>query len=95
MCDAQALAAIAKSRNMLIPWYLMASYLYYHKDESLLSDPVFDQIAKRIMEEWDQITHWHRDVVNRDDLSAGTCLLTAGEFPLRTRYAAELALKGP
>ena len=66
----------------------MASYAYYHRDETLLRDETFDQLCKRLGDEWDNITHPHRDVVRREELSAGTCFLSADEVPWVARSAA-------
>lgn len=72
--------------NMLVPWYLMAAYAYYVEDDPILSDNRFDQMAKRILEHWDEIDHWHKDKLTKDDLKAGTFL---GEYPSRIKGAVE------
>lgn len=74
--------------NVLVPWYLMASYLYYHRDESLLRDETYDRLCKRLDAEWDSITHPHRDVVRRVELRAGSCFLKIEDFPMVARSAA-------
>lgn len=60
------------SSNRLIPYYLMSSYLYYHKDQSVLSDADFDKICLRILREWKDIKHPHKRLVKRSSLEAGT-----------------------
>lgn len=72
--------------NMLVPWYLMAAYAYYVEDDPILSDSRFDQMAKRILEHWDEIDHLHKDKLTKDDLKAGTFL---GEYPSRVKGAVE------
>ena len=60
------------SSNRLIPYYLMSSYLYYDEDKVVLSDNDFDFICKRILDEWDKITHVHKPLVDRESIKAGT-----------------------
>lgn len=68
--------AIGRSRNMLIPWYLIASYAYYVLDRPVLSDATYDAICVMLDEEWDDLEHMHKWWIDRDDLSAGTRLST-------------------
>lgn len=69
--------------NMLVPWYLIASYAYYHKDAPLISDALYDEICKRLDKEWDGIEHRHKGFVDRDSLSAGTAYtLAQKDYPL-------------
>ena len=39
-----------QNENMLIPYYLMFSYLYYEKNISLIEDTEFDQMCKTLLE---------------------------------------------
>lgn len=55
-----------------IAWYLLSSYAYYVKDESLLSDPVFDKMCLYILTNWDILEHKLKDFVPKESLSAGT-----------------------
>lgn len=65
-------AAVDRSVNMLIPWLLIASYAYYHEDESLLSDLLFDRMCKQALERYAEITHPHKRFVSEDALRAGS-----------------------
>ena len=58
--------------NMLVPYYLMYSYLYYKKNESIVNDAEYDMICKRLYDEWNDIEHHHKHLVDRDSLIAGT-----------------------
>ena len=70
--------------NMTVPWYLMAAYAYYEEDRPILSDSYFDRLAKRMLEYWDMIDHFHKDYISKDMLRSGTFL---GEYPSRVKYA--------
>lgn len=58
--------------NLLVPHYLMASWLYYVHDESLMTDEAYDHCCVRLDAEWEQITHPHRCWIDRASLSATT-----------------------
>ena len=61
-----------KNPNMLIPYYLMLSYLYYEKNISLIEDTEFDTMCKTLLEKLDGLTHMHKDLVKKESLTAGT-----------------------
>ena len=63
---------------MTVPYYLMASYAYYVQDDPIFTDGFYDGLATQILDNWDTITHRHRDVLSKDDLEAGSFL---GEYP--------------
>jgi hypothetical protein len=52
--------------------YLMACYLYYVEDLSVLPDTQFDELCKDLLEHWDEITHFHKHLTTKEDLEAGT-----------------------
>tara|TARA_Y100000004_G_scaffold180707_1_gene225607 strand:+ start:402 stop:671 length:270 start_codon:yes stop_codon:yes gene_type:complete len=58
--------------NMLIPYYLMFSYLYYEKNISLIDDNEFDQMCKTLLDKLDSLTHMHKHLVKKESLTAGT-----------------------
>jgi NAD-dependent DNA ligase len=58
--------------------YLMCAYAYYQLDKNLIQDAEFDQLAKDILANYDNIEHMHKHLVTKKDLDAGTYL---GEYP--------------
>ena len=58
--------------------YLMCAYAYHELDKPLIEDFEFDQLAKDILENWNNIQHMHKHLLNKDMLVAGTYL---GEYP--------------
>jgi len=90
MLDDYAAEIFAENINMMVPWYLMASYAYYKKDEPILSDAFFDAMGKTMLEIWDDIDHYHKHFITVDDLQAGTYL---GDYPSRVEGALEELLK--
>lgn len=58
--------------NMLVPYYLMASYLYYHCDRSPMTDQAYDLCCQRLDAEWFWIEHRHKDIIDPNSLAATT-----------------------
>lgn len=64
--------------NMMIPYYLMAAYAYYEESDPIFSDSYFDNLAKNILKEWDNLDHYHKHLLDRDVLEAGSYI---GKYP--------------
>lgn len=80
MLDDQAAEIFAENINMMVPWYLMASYAYYKQDDAIFSDGFFDDMGKTMLACWDDIAHFHKEYITKGDLEAGTFL---GKYPSR------------
>lgn len=78
MLDTYAENVFSKNMNMMIPYYLMASYAYYEKDQPIFTDSFFDTLAMRIIDTWNDIEHYHKSLLSIDMLEAGTY---AGKYP--------------
>ena len=81
-----------KNPNMLVPYYLMYSYAYYKENESLITDSEYDQICRDLITNWDNITHWHKPLLNLESLKAGTGYDIA-KYPNRVVSAALSLIK--
>ena len=77
------------NKNMLVPYYLMFSYAYYKENESLVPDTEYDQICRDLITNWNDITHFHKELLDLDSLKAGTGYDI--KYPKRVVYA-DLAL---
>jgi len=82
---------------MLIPWWLISSYAYYHLNISLITDYAFDFIGATIKKKYNQITHRHKYLVDiRSTQSA--FYLAEQHYPMMVKGAAtyliEKAQKG-
>jgi len=76
--------------NVLVAWYLMASYLYYREDTNILSDTLYDKICVQLLDKWDTIEHQHKFLVDKEQLKAGTgYALDYDSFPSRITSAAK------
>ena len=79
------------NKNMLVPYYLMFSYAYYQENESLIEDAEYDQICQDLITNWNDITHWHKPLLNLESLKAGTGYDI--KYPDRVIYAALALIK--
>ena len=67
--------------NHLVHHYLLASFCYYHLNESPMTDEAFDFLCSRLQRELPDATTSHAALINPDDLDAGTCLIPRDKFP--------------
>ena len=87
--DGMCRVALEASPNAAIAWWLMASYLYYHHDISILSDGFYDELAKAMLEAWDELEHQHKYLITTDNLRIGSLFnLAADAYPMRVRGGA-------
>lgn len=68
--------------DVLVPWYLIASLLYYHTDISVISDGLYDEITKNLNNYWSELRHPHKSLLDRKMLVAGTGFsLVMSDYP--------------
>lgn len=91
--DDQAIQAVWISQNMLVPWYLMASFAYYHRNCNLLSDDVFDAFCRRIDDVHPQLVHRHAHLIPLPSRSNAHALLEAA-YPRIVRDTARMLAEG-
>jgi hypothetical protein len=84
--DKDCCDVVDRNINMAVPWYIMAAYAYYVDDEPILSDAGFDRLAKKILSNWEEIDHYHKEYLNEDMLKSGTYL---GDYPSRVEGAVQ------
>jgi len=80
--------------DMLVPFYLMAGWLYEEGAqfgcESPLSDREWDELCQMIDNQWEEIEHFNKDVIKRGSLKAATAsYLRAHNLPNRVVLAAQ------
>ena len=85
--DDECLDTTDSNLQMLVPWYLMAAYAYYVEDDPILSDMMFDKLAKKMLDHWEEITHHHKEYITKEDLAAGSFL---GKYPSRVEGGLKL-----
>lgn len=89
----------AKHPNAVISWWLMASYMYYDRDEPFLSDACYDSLGRKIATNWKVLTHQHKYLIPEPDGSivhgfgihfpsmviGGACALVRDHLPERDK----------
>ena len=60
------------SLDLKVAWYLMASYLYYEKDFSLMTDAEYDELCRELYMFFDILTHPHAAILELDLLKCGS-----------------------
>lgn len=81
-----------KSLGWKLQIYLVTSYLYYHRCKSLITDHDYDRLCKELAEGWRGLTHQHKHLVDKGQLTAGTGYAVKN-FPLMVQGAAEHMLR--
>ncbi len=94
-CDGICRHVLRQNPNCAIPWWLIASYTYYHHDMPLLSDGLYDEMAKAMLKAWDELKHPHKHLISRSHLEAGSLFdLPASAYPNIVKYAAANLARG-
>jgi hypothetical protein len=87
--DAYARAKVAKCPSVAVAWWLMASYLYYHYDYSLLSDEYYDELCEYLKVNYSSLIHPHKHLIDSEALEAGTGFyLSEEQYPSMCKGAA-------
>lgn len=69
--------------TVLATHYLSLSFQYYHLDNTLVPDDVFDRMCVRLANEYDDIRDDIREYVDLGDVQSGTCLKGVHDYPRR------------
>jgi hypothetical protein len=74
MADLNAFFNIKKESGKKYPVgkYLVACFLYYHCDYSIMSDEEFDSICNLLYDNFDDIKHPHKHLLDKEALKAGS-----------------------
>lgn len=58
--------------GQLVQHFLMASFAYYHRNESPMTDHAFDMLCQRLLDRYDHVVHPHKYLIDKDMLRAGS-----------------------
>ncbi len=90
--DAYVLALCKANPNLLVPHWLIASFMYYVEDNPILADATFDAIVRDLGDQWDMVEHRHKHLIDRGMLKSGF-YLQPEDYPGIVKGAAS-ALRG-
>ena len=71
--------------------YMVASYLYYYEESSILTDDGYDQLCKWLLENYQPIKH--TDLYDPEALKAGSGYHISNQNMPRVLYRAAMILK--
>ena len=77
--------------NMLLSFYLMASYAYYSLGRPMMSDMEFEEITKVLLEKYEEVTHPHKNLVSKSALAC--CTAVGVKYPNIVKHSAIELLK--
>lgn len=90
MNDDLSFAAVVKQQLTWGRWWLMASYLYYHRNVSLFRDEDFDKLSALMVEHQRWKEGLHTDLIDDGMLVTGSGYsLKVEDYPRRCVAAAE------
>lgn len=77
-----------------ISWFLICSYAYYIRFESLMSDEAFDKMCKFILGKYGNLEHTNKDLVTKEMLTPGSGYnLKDEDYPLRVKIVSEQLIR--
>lgn len=81
--------------NAAVPWWLMASFMYYVHDTPFLTDALYDEMALDMKAHWTEIVHQHKHLITEEHLRAGSLYdLPSNEYPMMVKGAVAHLLRG-
>jgi hypothetical protein len=94
MLDDYCRSVVDRNPSMAIPWVLMAAFLYYHRDETIISDGLYDHLAGLVKARWEHLEHPHKHLLSgmRGEKHYSLFHMREQDYPLRTRGGAVSAL---
>lgn len=81
------LALVSRRPNACIPQFLIHSYRYYVMDSPVVGDECFDFVARKMIAEWESLSHPHKGLVDPSLGKTGYYLKEAA-YPSRTVHCA-------
>lgn len=88
--DQKLMIRIENGEASPVAWWLMASYLYYQKNVSILKDETFDWLGHWIKDNWSTIKHPHKRLIKRSGTFTGYYVKN---YPTVVMVAAEQLLE--
>lgn len=83
-----------KNKNSCISFWLVSSYCYYIRHESLMSDEAFDKMSKWVLDNYDLLEHNHKHLITKEMLEAGSGYnLGESDYPTVIKVSAEIFIK--
>lgn len=79
----------------VVAWLLMASFMYYIRDTSMLNDTTFDNACKWLSKNYDNVEHRYKHLIDKEGLESGSLFnLGSHDYPLPLIRIAENIMEG-
>ena len=83
-----------KNKNSCVSFWLVCSYCYYIRHESLMSDEAFDKMSRWMFDNYDKLEHNHKYLITKEMLIVGSGYnLKEKDYPLIVKVTAEDFIK--
>lgn len=83
------------NKNSCISFWLVASFCYYIKNESILKDETFDKMSKWMLDNWESLEHTNKELITKDALAMGTgAFIKEADYPTRIKVTADMFIRG-
>lgn len=73
--DAYVLGLVGRKPNLLVPHFLIHSWLYYKADSPIIQDATFDHLVAQLDAKWESLEHPHKALIDRSLLKTGFYLV--------------------
>lgn len=81
VCEVSINRVLSKNNNMLVPYYLILSYIYYEQDDSIVSDSFYDETCAALRLHWHSVEHRHKHLIDKASLKTGSGYYLHRKFP--------------
>lgn|SRR6056300_1164368 len=76
--DKECMDDIETTKDHCIPWFILACYSKYEKQDPLVSENRLERLARICLTEWENIDHEYKCLLTKEDLNSK---LFTGEYP--------------
>lgn len=78
----------------LVQWVLMCSFLYYVKEDSIISDSEFDSLIEMMKDKWEILNHRHLHLIAKETVKTNSLFnLKSEDYPQIIQHSALRLLK--
>lgn len=83
--DEKLMIQVENGKSSPVAWWLMASYLYYQREVSILKDETFDWLGHWLKDNWETIKHPNKRLIRKSATFTGYYVKS---YPTRVKVAA-------
>lgn len=69
LLDKSYFDSIDSSINSCVPWFICSTWAILVDEDPIVTDSVYDNICKKLQNNWDEIEHPHKEYIDVDKLT--------------------------